>query len=71
MLKSYCLKMDFDSAIDTFENYIEKRPGNPLGAFEVAFAHFSMVLIEDEISDEERNYHRDQSLTIFEKGRYT
>jgi len=69
--KAYCIRGDYEAAIDAFEAFSQGRPGNPLGDLERAFAHFTMTLANKKLSDDEESYHQSQSKKILESQGYS
>lgn len=69
--RAHCLQADYASAAAAFEGYDSARQGNPLGAFEAAFAHFTAALTAEGLSDEERASHEEKSRAILAELGYS
>lgn len=60
--RAYCLRQDYQQAIDAFEAFSCQRPDNPLGWMEQGFANFSWAQAMDETR-------RPEKAALLERGR--
>jgi len=69
--RAYCLQKDYESAVEAFESYSKGRPDNPLGDLETAFAHFTLAVKDNDLTETDKNAHEIQSRLILEEEGYS